>query len=101
MITMFQDVEVEDRDCYMCQINTAVMKKQIGCIDVLGQLDSRSGDIVMFGLWSIKQFDIMRQINSADMGKQVGCIDVLVCWTFDPERKIMFGLWSIRWSRIL
>ncbi|CAH1407129.1 unnamed protein product [Nezara viridula] len=23
-----------DRGCYMCQINTSIMKKQIGCIDV-------------------------------------------------------------------
>jgi hypothetical protein len=32
-----QDVGVEDRDCYMCQINTAVMKKQVGCLEVLGK----------------------------------------------------------------
>ena len=32
-----QDVVVEDRDCYMCQINTAIMKKQVGCVDVLGK----------------------------------------------------------------
>ncbi|XP_023336341.1 protein amalgam isoform X2 [Eurytemora carolleeae] len=30
-----KDVVVEDRDCYMCQINTAIMKKQVGCVDVL------------------------------------------------------------------
>lgn len=27
-----------DRGCYMCQINASPMKKQIGCIDVQGEL---------------------------------------------------------------
>lgn len=26
-----------DRGCYMCQINTSPMKKQVGCIDVQGE----------------------------------------------------------------
>jgi len=26
-----------DRGCYMCQLNTEEMKKQIGCIDVLSK----------------------------------------------------------------
>lgn len=26
-----------DRGCYMCQINTSPMKKQVGCIDVQGR----------------------------------------------------------------
>ena len=26
-----------DKGCYMCQINTSPMKKQIGCIDVNGK----------------------------------------------------------------
>lgn len=26
-----------DRGCYMCQINTSPMKKQVGCIDVQGK----------------------------------------------------------------
>jgi hypothetical protein len=26
-----------DRGCYMCQINTSTMKKQLGCIDVHGE----------------------------------------------------------------
>ncbi len=30
-----RQVKEEDRGCYMCQINTEEMKKQIGCIDVL------------------------------------------------------------------
>ncbi|XP_076033631.1 lachesin-like [Oratosquilla oratoria] len=29
-----RQVKEEDRGCYMCQINTATMKKQVGCIDV-------------------------------------------------------------------
>ena len=28
-------VQEADAGCYMCQINTEVMKKQVGCIDVL------------------------------------------------------------------
>ena len=26
-----------DRGCYMCQINTSPMKKQVGCVDVQGK----------------------------------------------------------------
>ncbi|KAG8240125.1 hypothetical protein J437_LFUL007302 [Ladona fulva] len=29
-----RQVKESDRGCYMCQINTNVMKKQIGCVDV-------------------------------------------------------------------
>ncbi len=32
-----RQVKEEDRGCYMCQINTEEMKKQIGCIDVLSK----------------------------------------------------------------
>lgn len=32
-----RQVKESDRGCYMCQINTNVMKKQIGCIDVHGK----------------------------------------------------------------
>jgi hypothetical protein len=40
-----RQVQESDRGCYMCQINTEEMKKQIGCIDVLSKytLKSRSG----------------------------------------------------------
>lgn len=38
-----RQVRESDRGCYMCQINTAIMKKQLGCIDVHGELcDSRN-----------------------------------------------------------
>ena len=30
-------MQESDRGCYMCQLNTAEMKKQIGCIDVLSK----------------------------------------------------------------
>lgn len=30
-------VKEADRGCYMCQINTSPMKKQLGCIDVHGK----------------------------------------------------------------
>lgn len=33
-----RQVQESDRGCYMCQINTEEMKKQIGCIDVLSKL---------------------------------------------------------------
>lgn len=29
-----RQVKEADKGCYMCQINTSIMKKQIGCIDV-------------------------------------------------------------------
>ena len=32
-----RQVQESDRGCYMCQINTEEMKKQIGCIDVLSE----------------------------------------------------------------
>ena len=32
-----KQVKEADRGCYMCQINTNVMKKQIGCVDVHGE----------------------------------------------------------------
>ena len=32
-----RQVKESDRGCYMCQINTSVMKKQVGCVDVHGE----------------------------------------------------------------
>mgnify|MGYP002050250658 CR=1 FL=1 len=32
-----RSVQESDAGCYMCQINTEVMKKQVGCIDVLSK----------------------------------------------------------------
>ncbi|KAJ9598510.1 hypothetical protein L9F63_010800, partial [Diploptera punctata] len=29
-----RQVKESDRGCYMCQINTSIMKKQVGCVDV-------------------------------------------------------------------
>ncbi|GLH12140.1 Lachesin [Gryllus bimaculatus] len=37
-----RQVKETDRGCYMCQINTSVMKKQVGCVDV--HVDSFSND---------------------------------------------------------
>lgn len=34
-----------DRGCYMCQINASPMRKQIGCIDVQGEL---TGGLCLF-----------------------------------------------------
>ncbi|XP_045121826.1 lachesin-like isoform X2 [Portunus trituberculatus] len=50
-------VKEEDRGCYMCQINTSVMKKTVGCVDVhvppniideetSGDIEVRDGDSV-------------------------------------------------------
>ncbi|KAK6625815.1 hypothetical protein RUM43_006114 [Polyplax serrata] len=33
-----RQVKESDRGCYMCQINTNKMKKQVGCVDVHGSL---------------------------------------------------------------
>jgi hypothetical protein len=35
-----RQVKESDRGCYMCQINTSVMKKEVGCVDVHGKLAS-------------------------------------------------------------
>jgi len=32
-----RQLQRSDKGCYMCQINTNVMKKQIGCVDVKGK----------------------------------------------------------------
>ncbi|KAK6617509.1 hypothetical protein RUM44_005097 [Polyplax serrata] len=32
-----RQVKESDRGCYMCQINTNKMKKQVGCVDVHGE----------------------------------------------------------------
>nr|CAD7426464.1 unnamed protein product [Timema monikensis] len=32
-----RQVKEADRGCYMCQINTSIMKKQVGCVDVHGK----------------------------------------------------------------
>ena len=34
---LIKNVQAEDEGCYMCQINTAKMKKELGCISVLGK----------------------------------------------------------------
>lgn len=33
-----KQVKESDRGCYMCQINTSPMKKQIGCVEIQGNL---------------------------------------------------------------
>lgn len=35
-----RQIKYSDRGCYMCQINTTNMKKQVGCIDVQGEFGS-------------------------------------------------------------
>lgn len=32
-----RQLKESDRGCYMCQINTNAMKKQLGCVDVQGE----------------------------------------------------------------
>lgn len=32
-----RQIRESDKGCYMCQINTNIMKKQLGCIDVHGK----------------------------------------------------------------
>ncbi|XP_063218510.1 lachesin-like [Bacillus rossius redtenbacheri] len=50
-----------DRGCYMCQVNTGVMKKQVGCVDV--QVPP----------------DILYEETSADLSVQEGDNATLVC----------------------
>lgn len=40
-----------DRGCYMCQINTNTMKKQVGCVDVQGE----SGSFLFSKLQDLKK----------------------------------------------
>ena len=35
-ILKIKSVRESDRGCYMCQINTTPMQKQLGCVDVYG-----------------------------------------------------------------
>ncbi|KAJ1522304.1 hypothetical protein ONE63_002601 [Megalurothrips usitatus] len=35
-----RQIKETDRGCYMCQINTSVMRSQVGCIDVHGEYAS-------------------------------------------------------------
>ncbi|XP_066909411.1 lachesin [Halyomorpha halys] len=56
-----RQLKESDRGCYMCQINTSVMKKQIGCIDVHVPPD------------------ILYEETSADMSIQEGENATLVC----------------------
>lgn len=48
---LIRNVQAEDDGCYMCQINTAIMKKELGCIKVLVppdiQLEKTSSDITV------------------------------------------------------
>jgi hypothetical protein len=37
-----RQVKESDRGCYMCQINTSVMKKQVGCVDVHGKSQNQN-----------------------------------------------------------
>uniref|UniRef100_A0A1A9Z6V7 Ig-like domain-containing protein n=1 Tax=Glossina pallidipes TaxID=7398 RepID=A0A1A9Z6V7_GLOPL len=60
-----------DRGCYMCQINTSPMKKQIGCIDV--QVPP----------------DIINEESSADMAVQEGEDATLTCKaTGNPQPRV-------------
>ena len=42
-----------DTGCYMCQINTNIMKKQIGCIDVFGNYYVTSWDSIGLKLLTV------------------------------------------------
>ena len=42
-----RSVQESDAGCYMCQINTEIMKKQVGCIDVLSKYSMYSNVLKM------------------------------------------------------
>nr|CAD7575519.1 unnamed protein product [Timema californicum] len=56
-----RQVKEADRGCYMCQINTSIMKKQVGCVDVHVPPD------------------ILYEETSADLSVQEGENATLVC----------------------
>lgn len=77
-----------DRGCYMCQINTSPMKKQVGCIDVQG--NSREGIIYPYttticnlslSLLELSTVppDIINEESSSDLAVQEGEDATLVC----------------------
>lgn len=45
-----RQLKESDRGCYMCQINTSTMKKQIGCLDVHGKFTVNNIIILTFFL---------------------------------------------------
>ncbi|KAG8314905.1 hypothetical protein J6590_082195 [Homalodisca vitripennis] len=68
-----KQVKESDRGCYMCQINTNIMKKQIGCIDVLVPPD------------------ILNDETSSDMSVQEGENSTLICQaTGHPKPRILW-----------
>ena len=44
-------VREEDQGCYMCQINTAKMKLQVGCIKILGMSEANIYDCLSIHLF--------------------------------------------------
>jgi len=71
-----RDVEESDRGCYMCQINTKEMKKQIGCIDVLSEgengNDFRDFSALQPQIFSVAVDDRKREEKGRRMGDRKG-----------------------------
>ncbi|CAH0381086.1 unnamed protein product [Bemisia tabaci] len=41
-----RQIKETDRGCYMCQVNTSIMKKQVGCIDVFANKITRKRELI-------------------------------------------------------
>ena len=76
---IIKQVQEKDRGCYMCQINTAQMKKQIGCLEVEGKkwiflfsicfhrsYSSVNRGILHFNIWLLVSPDIIAEETSSD-----------------------------------
>ena len=73
---LIKNVQPEDEGCYMCQINTAVMKKELGCISVQGSklacLLAPSYIFLLLLLIAVPHFtysENMREKNSVILGR--------------------------------
>jgi hypothetical protein len=76
-----RQVKESDRGCYMCQINTNVMKKQVGCVDVHGEFQGHvqtSDPCVHHEFDFIAQTVLRRKVKSLFLTHLCGLYFVLV-----------------------
>ncbi|ALC45533.1 CG14521, partial [Drosophila busckii] len=82
-----------DRGCYMCQINTSPMKKQVGCIDVQGEFKPKAFlSKLYFSIYELAvPPDIINEESSADLAVQEGEDATLTCKaTGNPAPRVIW-----------
>ncbi|XP_039287875.1 lachesin [Nilaparvata lugens] len=77
-----RQVKESDKGCYMCQVNTKVMKKQIGCLDVHVPPDFLVGDTS--GDMAVQEGD-----NATMICKATGNPQPRVTWKREDGQKIL------------